>query len=436
MPALKIPRYDDNCALCRVAKADKTGSHLAPNFLVHGAFSFDGKGGRFREIVTRDNLNTQSRWLYYGQEVSPEAISADRGRGLTDEELEGNINVLECDNLFCSGCEARFALLESEYAKFYRGEKTAVNARVAYLFWISVFWRMGVGRMSIFLDGEDEFAMRGILDRHITSVSEICGGSADMGDFGYVLWRTKGIRKGFSGIFGTRTEHSPYMVIVNDMVVMLLSGVSRLKGTVEYAGWEIALDSINTYRKPEVLVNEISLEEFARLKRFVLDESLEAGWGRLSEMVKLDCRERDRSSGKLHSVEKEAELIEAAKLVDGELGRPELIIRNLDVFFFGDVKRHWFARKGEEYDILEDENIMIFPFDIENYKSDLRRYNAAGRDISGMPMVDVFMPEKFWKGKRGYSKSQKDMEKFVGMLVAQGYTDNDIRDNLRSKENE
>ena len=223
---------------------------------------------------------------------------------------------------------------------------------------------------------------------------------------------------------------------MNDMVVMLLSGVSRQKGPLEYAGREIALGSINTYKKPEVLVNEISLEEFARLKRFVLDESLKAGWGRLSEMVKLDCRERDRSSGKPHSVEKEAELIEAARLVDGELGRPELVIRNLDVFFFGDVKLHWFARKGEGYDILEDENIMIFPFDIENYKSDLRRYNAAGRDISGMPMVDVFMPERFWKGKRGYSRTRKDMEGFVDMLVARGYTDNDIRDNLRSKENE
>lgn len=55
---------------------------------------------------------------------------------------------------------------------------------------------------------------------------------------------------------------------------------------------------------------------------------------------------------------------------------------------------------------------------------------------SGMPMVDVFMPEKFWKGRRGYSRSRKDMEKFVDMLVAKGYTDNDIRDNLRSKENE
>lgn len=264
MPALKIPRYDDDCALCRVAEADKTSSHLAPNFLVHGAFSFDGKGGRFREIVTRDNLNTQSRWLFYGQEVSPEAISADKGRNLTDEELAGNINVLECDNLF----------------------------------WLSVFWSMGVGRMSIFLDGVDEFAMREILDRHITSASEICGSRADMGDFGYVLWRAKGIRKGFSGIFGTRTEHSPYMIIMNDIV---------------------------------------------------------------------------------------------ARLVDGELGRPELVIRNLDVFFFADVKRHWFARKGEEYDILGDENIMIFPFDIE---------------------------------------------RFVDMLVARGYMDNDIRDNLRSRENE
>ena len=70
-----------------------------------------------------------------------------------------------------------------------------------------MFWRMGVGRMSIFLDGEDDFAMR-----------------------------------------------------------------------------EIALGRINTYKEPEVLVNEISLEEFARLKRFVLDESLEAGG------ISLPCR--------------------------------------------------------------------------------------------------------------------------------------------------
>ena len=53
-----------------------------------------------------------------------------------------------------------------------------------------------------------------------------------------------------------------------------------------------------------------------------------------------------------------------------------------------------------------------------------------------MPMVDVFMPEKFWKGKRGYPKTRKDIERFVDMLEAQGYTDNDIKDNLRSRENE
>lgn len=436
MPALKLPRYDDDCALCRAVKADKTGSHLAPNFLIHGAFSFDGKGSRFREIVMRDNLNTQSRSLFYGAEVSPEAISADLGRGLTDEEIDSNINVLECDNLFCTGCEARFALLESEYAKFYRGEKTAVNAKVAYLFWLSVFWRMCVGRMSIFLDGEDEFAMRGILDRNITSIAGICGSSADMGDFGYVLWRAEGVRKGFSGIFGTRTEHSPYMIIVNDMVVMLLSGVSKLKSSVEYAGWEIAQDSINTYKEPDVLINEISLEEFARLKRFVLDESLDAGWGPMREKVELDCRERDRSCGRLHSEAKKEELIAAARQADEVMGR-SFKIRNLDVFFFGEVKRHWFARKGERYDILQDENMMVFPLDIENYKLDLIRFRNIRGDISMMPLVDVYLPARYWRRNiEGFLASQMYFDELVDMLEDQGYSDDDIKDNLRTKEND
>ena len=47
---LKIDRFDNRCALCREAEADKTGSHLAPNFMIHGMFSFDGKGRRNREI--------------------------------------------------------------------------------------------------------------------------------------------------------------------------------------------------------------------------------------------------------------------------------------------------------------------------------------------------------------------------------------------------
>ena len=435
MAAIKIPRYDENCALCRKVKANKTGSHLAPNFLIHGAFSFDGKGKRFREIATRENLNTLSRDVFYGQEVSPDAIAADLGHEMSDEEIDNNINVLECDNLFCTGCENRFGILETEYAKFYNGEKSSINSKVAYLFWLSVFWRMCVGHMSIFLDGEDEFKMREILDKNITNLSDISQSTDDMGDFGYVLWRTKGIRKGFSGVIGTRTEHSPYMVVINDIVILLISSVSQLNENFTYAGWEISLDSINTYKEGDVSVNEITLEEFARLKRFVMDESLEVGWGPLREKVELDCREHDRSNGRLHSVDDESRLIEKARKADEIMGRPDFTVRNLAAFHFAELKRHWFARKNVKYDILQDENMFIFPFDIENYRNDLFRYYNKNNDISSMPLVDLYMPKKYWKNKKRFNESQLHFDLLIDLLEDHGYTDNDIKDNLRTKGN-
>ena len=39
-----IPRNDCKCCLCRKRPANKTGSHMVPNFLTHPTFSFDGKG--------------------------------------------------------------------------------------------------------------------------------------------------------------------------------------------------------------------------------------------------------------------------------------------------------------------------------------------------------------------------------------------------------
>ena len=116
---LKIDRCDSRCALCREAEADKTGSHLAPNFMIHGMFSFDGKGRRNREISMRDHLNTSERMVYYGPEVSPDAINADHGGDLTDEELEENVNNLVCDHLFCKTCENRFEILETYYSTYY-----------------------------------------------------------------------------------------------------------------------------------------------------------------------------------------------------------------------------------------------------------------------------------------------------------------------------
>ena len=63
----------------------------------------------------------------------------------------------------------------------------------------------------------------------MTSLEDIEKADSDLGDFGYIIWRVKGLQKGDSGIFGTRRDQSPYMIIVNDMVVLLVAEVSKFR---------------------------------------------------------------------------------------------------------------------------------------------------------------------------------------------------------------
>lgn len=435
MAGLKIDRYDDRCSLCRNALADKTGSHLAPNFMIHGMFSFDGKGRRNREIAMRDGLNWGERMIYYGSEVSPEAINADHGGDLTDEELDENVNNLVCDNLFCKRCEDRFGILETYYSSYYaEWNHEKVNSRVAYLFWLSVFWRMCVGRMSIFLKGEDEFEMRRVLDDNITTLEEIENDDSDMGDFGYILWRTKGLQKGDSGIFGTRREQSPYVIIVNDMVVLLVAGVSNFRKTLRYAGWQIDRDDFNTFDCDGEVVNEISIEEFALLKRFVIDESIKNGWGPAQEEVKVDLRERDRTAGELHSVgfNEERKALRIALVKDAMASRP-FSIRNMYKFSFAELKEYACKQMGTEYDILTDRSLFIFQFDIDNYRNDIKRCIRKGEDVSGFPYVDKFFDKCYWEGKEAYQKKIEFIKGTYNGLIAKGYTFDDFMNNLRSK---
>jgi len=435
MAGLKIDRNDSRCALCRKAEAVKTGSHLAPNFMIHGMFSFDGKGRRNREISMRDGMNSGERMIYYGSEVSPDAIDADHGGNLTDEELENNINNLVCDNLFCKECEDRFGILEMYYANYYSGWKhEEVNSKVAYLFWLSVFWRMCVGRMSIFLKGEDEFEMRRVLDENVTTLDEIEKGNGDLGGFGYVLWRVKGLQKGDSGIFGTRREQSPYMIIVNDMVVLLIARVSKFRKKFSYAGWQIDREDLNMFDCDGEVVNEISLEEFALLKRFVIDESKKYGWGPAQEQVKLKLRELDRTVGELHSVgyNEERESIRIAMVEDNMNPRP-FFLRNMDKFSIAELKKYVCKQEGKEYDILNDRSLFIFQFDIDNYRSDIKRYISQGEDVSGFPYVDKLFDEKYWEGKDEYQRKQESIKEYYESLVAKGYTFDDFMNNLRSR---
>ena len=291
-----------------------------------------------------------------------------------------------------------------------------------------------MGRMAIFLKGEDEFAMRVILDENVSTLDEIVNSNNYLGNFGYILWRVKGLQKGDSGIFGTRREQSPYMIIVNDMVVLLVAEVSKFRKKFNYAGWQIDKDDLNAYDCDGEVVNELSLEEFAMLKRFVIDESAKYGWGAAQEKVKLYLREQDRTKGKLHSIgyneEREALRIAITKDV---LEPQPVFLRNMYKFSSAELKEYACKQAGMEYDILKDRSMFTFQFDIDNYRDDLKKYVANGEDIAGLPYVDKLFDKRYWEGKESYQKKLEFLAKTYNDFVAKGYTFDDFMNNMRSK---
>ena len=426
MSALRINRYDTRCALCRNSEATKTGSHIVPNLLLQSMFSFDGKAKRDREISMRECLNQEGTSIFYGRDVKPEAIEADHGAPLSDDELDNNVNNLEVDYLFCPGCESRFGILETEYAKFYQDEKYCIHPRVAYLFWLSVFWRMTVGRTSIFMSGEDEFEIRKILDENITSIPKIINSTNDMGDYGIVLWRTTGLMKGDSGVIGTRTEHAPYLIITNDMIVMLVKQVSWLKRDIHYAGWTISPDSINTYNDEDVYVTEITNEDFARFQDFIVEESFEAGWGKHREAVELDIREQERTEGQLHCVPDERKRLDEARGLDNQEGKPVFNFRNARRFQLARWKQYCAEQIGIKYDCLRDRTLFLFQYRLDNYVSDLRKAAKSGYDVSHLPYVEKYLPEYQWKGRKGYQEQMRMYAEMTQKAKEHGMTLEDI----------
>lgn len=434
MPGIEYKRNDTKCALCRLCEADEVGSHLAPNFLIHSAFSFDGSGPRDREIVAREHINDPVRPIYYGRCVAPEAIDADHGGELSDEEADNNINLLVYDHLFCKDCEKRFGLLEQEYRQFYANPSKKLSSMMAYLFWRSVFWRMSVGYMAILLGIEDELKIRSVLDKTITTKREIEQLSDSLGDFGYVIWRTKGIKKGYSGILGTRTLKSPYLIILNDLVVMLLSNISKMEFPFQYGCLEVTEDMINRADKT-VMTTYISLEQFARIKRFVLDQPIIDSWGPLYEKGLRYFREEDRATGRAHSNEIEKRTLDELSELDNLSPRQSLETRYLAVMNFGELKRHAAKRLGEDYDMLKDDTMFLFPFDIENYKRDCRKLATMGFDPFMLPFADCYLlSKKQMDNRRRMKQRWAFYENQLDCYLNRGYTLKDIvYDNMRTK---
>lgn len=380
MGNLVIPRRDDFCALCRTNVANQTGSHMVPNLLTSVAFTFDGLAKRDREIVLKHHLNfPEENSTFYGRGVSPDKISQDLGHDMTDEEIEKNINTLCYDNIFCKECEKRFGVLETAFGEYYRNGKE-INPKLAYLFWLSVFWRMSIGYMGIFMDAKEELELRSILQQYLKSQEEIINTpEKELGNFGYVVFRlNETIRKGDSGILGTKTPKSPYIILVADYVVILFADVSKLhRKTIEF-GWEIDIKDINTPTAKEYIEFDMNIQEFYEFRKLIVERSY-AGIGQAQEPVARAIREKERGEGKAVNKTDFYKLMQILK-------EPQVFhVRQAYRFRVAYMKMLEAAEKGEAYDYLNDRELMLNQQDVDNYVADLKKAKEQG--ISLLPFA-------------------------------------------------
>ena len=270
--------------------------------------------------------------------------------------------------------------------------KDDINPRIAYLFWLSVYRRMAIGYMGIFMDGEDEFALRNILNKYIHSYNKIINSKEKLGDYGYVIFRVKdGIIKGDSGILGTRTLHCPYVILVADYVVALFNNYKKLHSKVYIFNWEIYKEDINTPDKPYDYI-EISIEEFYEFHDNIIDNGYNEDLGAEREKLARKIREFERSQGKLVNKYEVKKLMDMAHLVDSE--NVHLRVRKLYRFKAAYMKMTEAQKNGISYDFLKDRQLMLNQEDINNYIADLQNLRKHNYSIDGFPFAKEFLKDE------------------------------------------
>ena len=383
---LVVGRYDSRCCLCRTMPANKTGSHMVPNFLAHPTFSWDGKGKRFHEALNHDFLNASERnCQFYGREVPDWRFAQGEGKKeVTEEDIEKNVNQLEYDNEFCSRCEDRFGVLESAYSKFYSGQQKTIHPRVAYLFWLSVLWRMSMGSMSIFMDMNDELPLRKLLDDNMLgSVNEIESSDADLGDWRYAIFRAGGLRDGDKGILGYRKECSPYVVMYNDLVMAFFhsepTDEELLVGPIM-----VTREMLNDWHSVEKSVT-VDRRWFWNVRDWFVESSYEF-YDPARETALRTIWEMERSEDRVISESDKQEAIKVARLSAGPRDK-HLRIRKFERIFIAWTRKKEAEERNEAYDPLQDEELFLQQRDFDMYYQDLA---AISRDEENHSKVRKF----------------------------------------------
>ena len=367
-------RFDTRCCLCRTLPANKTGSHMVPNFLAHPTFSWDGKGKRFHEALNHDFINApEKNCQFYGRDVPEWRFAKGEGKEhITDEDIENNINQLEFDNEFCARCENRFGVLESAYSQFYNGQQKKIHPRVAYLFWLSVLWRMSMGSMGFIMDFNDELSLRELLDENILdSAKDIAKSDTDLGEWQYAIFRTEGLQEGDKGIFGYRTDFSPYVVAYNDLVMVFFHNVPT-DAELSIGPIIVNRDDLNNWHTPEKSV-VVDRAWFWDVRDWFVETSYDF-YDPMREKALITLREKERSEGRVFSDKMKADAVKIAKIAGG----PKSTMFKLHKM--GRIYGAWLRLKeaeeaGNSYDPLKDDELFLRQKDFDLYFKDLARFS-------------------------------------------------------------
>lgn len=426
---LVVGRNDTRCCLCRVMPANKTGSHMVPNFLAHPTFSWDGKGKRFHEALNHDFINAQERnCQFYGREVPDWRFALGEGKkDVTEEDIKQNVNQLEYDNEFCSYCENRFGVLEMAYSQFYNGQQKKIHPRVAYLFWLSVLWRMSMGSMSVFMDMHEELALHKLLnDNMLNSVKEIEESDTDLTDWRYAMYKADNLRDGDKGILGYRKGCSPYVVMYNDLV-MVFYHHNPTDEELTIGPISVQREMLNDWHSEEKCL-KVDRRWFWDVRDWI-DESSYDFYDPAREKALISIRETERSENRVIDAKVKAEAIKVERLTMGPQGKI-LRIRKLPRIFGAWMRKKEAEEKGVAYDPLNDEDMFLQQRDFDQYYHDLA---ALSRDSEHHSDIVEF---PFYKEARMAISNESDWEVSQEAVIDSAFMDSmkEYLGNLSPKE--
>lgn len=211
-----------NCKIC-YSKADKTGSHIVPHFLLKRIDTEIGKNGRDKELGFMISEKNSSG--YFGRGTSTEKLTEIFGN-IDDQRIADNKHPLVEDNIFCSRCEKELAASESIYSTsiiqtFFKSDEnytSKIKSNNALLFWISVIFRLSISENSgVKLLPEHEELLRVILCDFFTNQLI----NDDIKKIKYKLFRAYDYSSKYPTVLHFNPEKTnPYLANIDEYIII------------------------------------------------------------------------------------------------------------------------------------------------------------------------------------------------------------------------